>query len=268
MHKKFSLVNITGTLLVALVWISSGIFGLYIVAYYGGHYVQGDLAKWNGKMLPNLYEEGYPNAIRGVGLHFVAGGIILMLGSIQLVEGIRDRFLNFHRWVGRIYVVACIFTAIGGLMYILLKGTIGGPIMDIAFAGYGLAMLLSAVQAIRYARSKQIEAHRAWALRLYVLAIGSWLYRMYYGFMFFFDLGWHRADFLAPFDITMNFFFWVPNLLIAEFFIRSSVQQLPRWFQYAGSVILLGMLFFIGVATYNITMFAWGPAILAMFGIG
>ena len=99
-----------------------------------------------------------------------------------------------------------------------------------------------------------------------MLAIGSWLYRMYYGFTFFAGLGWHQPDFLGTFDIIMTFFFWVPNLLVAEFFIRSSVEKLPKWFQVSGSLFLLAVFLFILAATYNVTEHLWGPAILGMFG--
>jgi hypothetical protein len=268
LDKKISFVKMIGTLLVIMVWISSCLFGLYIIAYYAGGYASGNLTKWNSSALPNLYEEGYPNAIRGVGLHFVFGGIILMMGSIQFIEGIRDRFILVHRWVGRVYVVACIFTAIGGLIYIFVKGTIGGIVMNVGFAGYGVAMLLCGVQTIRLARKKDIDQHRAWAIRLYALAIGSWLYRMYYGLNSVAGLGWHQADFLSTFDYIMDFFFWIPNLLVAEFFIRSSVNTLPKWLQYIGAFILLLAIIFIAAATYKVTRYMWGPAILEMIGMG
>lgn len=45
--QKLSIVSITGTLLVTMVWMSSGLFGLYIIAYYGGGYTSGNLAQWN-----------------------------------------------------------------------------------------------------------------------------------------------------------------------------------------------------------------------------
>jgi hypothetical protein len=40
--KSIPFVRVTGLLLVAIVWISSGLFGLYIVANYGGSFVSGN----------------------------------------------------------------------------------------------------------------------------------------------------------------------------------------------------------------------------------
>jgi hypothetical protein len=67
-------VGLTGFLLVATVWISAGIFGLYIVAFYGRNYLHGTMENWNGYALPNLYEKAYPLATAGVALHFLAVG--------------------------------------------------------------------------------------------------------------------------------------------------------------------------------------------------
>jgi len=140
--------------------------------------------------------------------------------------------------------------------------------MNIGFAAYGLAMLLCGIQAIRFARLKLLDQHRAWALRLYALAIGSWLYRMYYGFMFFAGvLPVQARDFRDSIDVFMIFFFWIPNLLVAEFFIRSTTQSLPRFVQVSGSIIILLLITFISLATYNVTKNSWGPAILGMFGL-
>lgn len=49
-----SLVRLTGYLLVIVVWISSGLFGLYIVAHYGGSFVSSKMEQWNGLFNPFL----------------------------------------------------------------------------------------------------------------------------------------------------------------------------------------------------------------------
>ena len=144
----------------------------------------------------------------------------------QLQEQVRIRFPIFHRWVGRVYVVACLLAAVGGLLFILQRGTIGGIVMTIGFSGYGILMLLAAVQTWRFAVNKQFEQHRAWAIRLFALAIGSWLYRMAYGLWIFLMDGVGIDKFFGPFDYFMDFAFYIPNLIIAEIFIRK--QQVLR----------------------------------------
>lgn len=256
--KKISIFNITATLLIAVVWISCILFALKIFVYYGGDVLAGKPEDWN-KGLPGLYDENYPISNSGIGFHFFAGAVILMLGSIQLVEGIRNKFINVHRWVGRVYVIACIIAAIGGLLFIFLKGTIGGTVMNISFAGYGLALLLCAILTIKFARAKQLDKHRAWAIRLYALAIASWLYRQEYAVVFLLGLDWPQQDFRGVFDYIMDFFFYIPNLFIAEFFIRASYKKFPKWALYSGIVLLMGITILLGVLTYfsNVRFLTW-----------
>lgn len=260
-HKVFTW---AAQVLVVTVWISATLFGLYILAFYFAALLQGNPAQWN-EMLPGLYDTRTESATLGIGLHFAAGGVILVLGCIQLIPYIRTTYPAVHRWLGRVYVSAALLTAIGGLIFIFIKGTIGGLVMDIAFAGYGIAMFVTAWQTYRYARAQQFENHRAWAIRLFALAIGSWLYRMDYGFWLLFTDGLgHSPSFQGPFDYFMDFFFYLPNLLVAEVFIgRRKMMRTPMAQWLAASGLLLATAFLL-LATYFFTKHYWGPAIVKL----
>ena len=249
-------------LLVATVWVSAGLFGFYILAFYASSLFSGNLERWNN-ILHGLYERGYATATTSIGLHFATGAIILVLGNIQLIQFIRIRYPVFHRWVGRIYVLSSVLAAIGGLIFILVKGTIGGLVMNIGFSLYGLLMLISAIETYRHAAAGRIENHRKWALRLYALAIGSWLYRMDYGFWLQLTNGLgHLHNFGGPFDRVMSFFFFIPNLLVSEIFIRSRNHKIPPLLNLLSTILLLFMTAFLLFGTYYFTKLYWGPAIL------
>lgn len=253
----------SATALVATVWISATLFGLYILAFYAGALADGEMEAWN-RILPRLYERDTPAATAGIGLHFAAGGIILALGCIQLIGAVRDRWPAVHRWTGRVYVVASMLAGIGGLTFIVSKGTIGGAVMDAGFALYGVLTVLAAVQTIRHARAGRMEAHRAWALRLFALAIGSWLYRMDYGFWVMLTDGvGHEKYFTGPFDRVMAFWFYLPNLLVAEAFIRGRRAATRPTVRLAAAGVLVVATGFLLLGTYYFTKMYWGPAILA-----
>jgi hypothetical protein len=255
----------SGAALVCTVWMSATLFGFYIVAFYVGALADGQVAKWN-QNLPGLYEAHSPAATSALGLHFLAGGVILILGCIQLIGRVRSRWPALHRWLGRIYVSAALLAGLGGLTFILVVGTIGGRIMDVGFGLYGALMVLAAVQTYRYARARSLKLHRAWALRLFALAIGSWLYRMDYGFWLLLGGGrGHTHDFHGPFDHVMAFFFYLPNLLIVEAFIHARSAVSPK-IRLAAAGLFARATGFLLLGTYYFTKLYWGPAILYRLG--
>ncbi|WP_221391771.1 DUF2306 domain-containing protein [Dyadobacter sp. NIV53] len=252
----------SGIVLVATVWISAALFGLYILAFYASALYEGEMSRWNN-VLPKLYEEDSTAATSGIGLHFATGGIILLLGSIQLLDSVRVRYPAVHRWIGRIYIISSIFAAVGGLLFIILKGTIGGLVMDIGFSLYGILMFIAAIETYRHAVAGRLDKHRAWALRLFALAIGSWLYRMDYGFwILLMDGLGHERHFTGPFDYLMAFFFYIPNLLVAEIFISVRQYKTNPFLRLSASFVLLLATGFLLLGTYYFTLYYWGPAIV------
>lgn len=247
--------------LLVIVWASSFIFGLYILANYAAAYFENDMLRWNN-VLPDIYDPNQPQASVGIGLHFAAGGLILILGGMQLLSSIRSNYPRVHHWTGRLYVVLSMVAAIGGLSFIVIKGTVGGLVMDVGFGLYGILMFVAAVQTVRYAMTRQLLDHQAWAWRLYALAIGSWLYRMDYGlWLILTDLAGHTTEFNGWFDHIMAFFFYIPNLLIVELMIRARSQNSSKRLRITTSVIMLGCGALLVVATWGFARVAWLPAI-------
>lgn len=251
--------------LVATAWISTALFGLYILAFYAAAAAGDDISRWN-ESLPMLYEAHTPAATAGIALHFAAGGIVLALGSIQFISSLRTRHPRVHRWLGRVYVLAAFSTGIGGLIFIAVKGTIGGTMMNIGFGLYGVLTVLAAVMAYLHARARRLELHRAWAMRLFALAIGSWLYRMDYGFWFLLaDGAGHQKNFSGPFDVVMNFFFYIPNLILVEWLLRTQSRSASDATRLSLATTFVLATAFVALGTYFFTRKYWGPAIIAPF---
>ncbi len=252
-------------LLIASVWTSSAIFGAYILAFYGGAVQDSTPELWN-TTLPRLYERATPLAAVGIGAHFAAGAVLLLLGPVQLIGAIRTRAPTIHRWTGRFYAFAAFAAGFGGLSFIALKGTVGGAPMTTGFSLYGALMVVCSVETVRNAMMRRMVIHRAWAIRLFALAVGSWLYRMDYGFWTLLtgNVG-HAKDFRGWFDFFMDFFFFIPNLAVAEMFIRARDSQAGAAGRAAASVGMLASAAFVILATYFFTIYAWGPSIVERF---
>jgi hypothetical protein len=211
----------SATVLVIASWVSGAIFGAYILSFFGGVALNGSVERWN-ESLPALHDARTPLATLAIGAHFMTGGVLLLLGPIQLIGPLRRTFPAVHRWLGRLYVTCAALAGAGGLIFIVTKGTIGGATMNAGFGLYGALMMVFALLAYVHARAGRYEIHRAWAIRLFALAVGSWLYRMEYGFWFLVaDGAGHTSSFDGWFDAVMAFFFYLPNLVVAEVFIRA-----------------------------------------------
>lgn len=57
-----------------------------------------------------------------------------------------------HWLLGKVYIGASILTALGGLTFIIVSGTVGGEVMSLGFALYGVLMLVCTVETYRHAR--------------------------------------------------------------------------------------------------------------------
>ncbi len=256
------ILKFSGVLLVGASWISAAIFGVYILAFYLGAVPRGLIGQWNST-LPKLYEANTPAATLAIGAHLATGAILLLFGPIQLLGAVRNRFKTFHRWVGTIYVLAAMIAGLGGLGFILFKGTIGGMPMNIGFGLYGALMVLCAVMTYINGRGRREDSHRAWAIRLFALAIGSWLYRMDYGFWLLLSGGaGHVQDFTGPFDVVMAYAFYIPNLIVAEAFIRARRDPAHPLLQLLASLLLLAATALVAIGTYYFVLYYWGPGIL------
>lgn len=263
-----TLMRVAGAALLISSWVSAAIFGAYILAFYIGAIPRGTMTGWN-QTLPGLYEPKTPMATIAIGGHFVTGAILLVLGPVQFIQAIRDRIPAVHRWLGRLYVLSAGIAGVAGLSFIGMKGTVGGPIMSAGFGLYGGLMALCALQTYRNGLARRLDIHRAWAMRLFALAIGSWLYRLEYGFWYLATDGLGSTKvFSGWFDHLMAFFFYAPNLLVAELIIRSRGRSgvglryaAATGLMLATGLVLLGSYFFItrywwpGIAAAGATLY-------------
>ena len=157
----------------------------------------------------------------GIFTHMILGGVITFLAPVQLITPLRRRYPALHRWSGRIIATSAFLTAVGGLSYIALRGTIGGWPMDAGFTIYGVLMLWAGAMTWRLARRGDFERHSAWALRFFWLAIGSWLYRAQYGLWYMATDGlWSTPEFTGAFDLFMMVGFYLPHLIGVEIYLR------------------------------------------------
>jgi len=222
--------------------VGLGLFGLYIVLRATGatprNFDQWD-ALVRGRPMPTPADW---IANLGIGLHFVMGAILVLAWPILFSATIRAHHRAIHRWTGRVYVGAGFLAGVGGLSFILTHGAYAPP-ASIAFAIWGAVLMLSAAMAYLHARARRFDLHRAWAIRLFAMVLGSWVFDL--EIRAWEDLagglGMGTGGAFGPFDHAILYLFFVPNLVVAEFFIRNQHRRLAlpphlRWPAVALSV--------------------------------
>jgi len=236
--------------LTRILWISfliaPVIFAGYITQMYLASAWNQNWSRWN-IVLDDLYNTEFMWASIGIGIHFVAGIVLLILGPFQFISSLRNAKPYIHRMVGKIYVFFAILTSTGGLIYIFSHGTLGGFWMNLGFGFYGVLLLGASLFTWYFAVQRSIERHRRWALRLFVLGLSSWLYRVEYALWgYFMDglVGHNSGTWDGPLDYVMHFFFYIPTLILCEIYIRKPENKpLNAFLWLATPLIIAGTLF-------------------------
>ncbi|HEX7038341.1 MAG TPA: DUF2306 domain-containing protein [Pseudomonadales bacterium] len=153
--------------------------------------------------------------------HFLGSATALLVGGFQFSGLLRQRRPTLHRWTGRVYLGGVLVGGIGGLGLAMISH--GGPPTHVAFMLLSVIWLYSGAQAYRAIRAGNVSEHRRWMIRNFALTFAAVTLRIQLG-VFVGALGW-------TFDeayLTVAWFSWVPNLLVAEWWIlRHATARRP-----------------------------------------
>jgi hypothetical protein len=263
----------TGRVFYMAALVGLGIFGAYILLRATGVTTQ-NFHQW--KALISGAQMQAPTdwiASIGIGMHYFMGAVLVLAWPILFSSRIRARHRVVHRWTGRVYVSAGLLAGVGGLSFILAHHNGGAP--HIAFAIWGSVMMLSAGLAFVHARAKRFDLHRAWAIRLFAMVLGSWIFDLEY--RAWEDLaggiGFGKDGKAGVFDYVINYGFFVPNLFVAEYFIRNKHKKIDkqRALKWAGlaAAALTGVIFVYSIAAVSATESGkYGRHLLSIFSGG
>jgi len=196
-------------------WIASSLWWVMLVlsaviAVYGATYF--------------LAKPGDPHFARYIlrlRLHIAGGMGALLAGPWQFSQKLRSRALNFHRWLGRFYLLEVALGSIAGFAMALVS--LEGLPTHFGFGILATLWFLTGLQAYRMVRKGNIEAHRHWMIRNFALTLAAVTLRVQMPFM--------MAVLHWPFPrafITVSWLCWIPNLLVAEWMVRGRMQLQAR----------------------------------------
>lgn len=237
------------------------LFAAYVLAFYGGAAVQGNLEAWN-KVLPRGHVAGDPMNNIAVAVHLLLAVVITIGGPLQLVPQIRKRFPAFHRWNGRVYMPAVVLTSAAGLFMTWGRGGGSGDVLQkIGISGDAVLIVLFAVLATRYAMARDIATHRRWALRLFLVVSAVWFFRV--GLMFWIvvnrgPMGFDPKTFTGPTLTILSFADYLVPLLVLELYLRAK-ERGAAWQRFAVAALLVVLTLATAAGIFAATMGLWLP---------
>ncbi len=177
------------------------------IAGYGLSFVWRGLDAFGDNLLISFNQRPW-----AIWLHFTFGPVALVAGALNFRHSIRRARPALHRRLGETYVFSALATGlVGGYLAIYAYG---GVPNRFGFGGLALATLVTTVTAYRFAVARDLKSHRRWMIRSYAMILAAVTLRIELPLL---------ANYFQSFDAgyrIVAWSCWVPNLLVAEIFVR------------------------------------------------
>jgi uncharacterized membrane protein len=153
-------------------------------------------------------------------VHILPGLMFMILGPMQFMSRLRKKHPVFHRWNGRVYLIAAYTVGISALILPFLFQPIGGMVEATASFLFGLYFLIALTMAWLQILQQNIVEHRKWMIRAFSIGLAVATIRPIVGLFFAFS-GLQPREF---FGIA----FWIGftlHAIAAELWIRAGTSS-------------------------------------------
>ena len=148
--------------------------------------------------------------------HCVCGILFMVLGPMQFVAASRNRFPRFHRWCGRIFMVASLVGVFSALAFVPLLPVFGSLSTQVGVVVISAFFLVALVKGYTSVRHYQYAIHREWMIRAFAIGLGISTFRVLIPLLMVPPI---RANFPEAWD-TVVWLGFVINITAAEVWIN------------------------------------------------
>jgi Predicted membrane protein (DUF2306)/Tetratricopeptide repeat len=240
-------------------------FAFAIASFFGLTALRGDFHGWS-KFITHGYVPGDTIGNLAVALHVGSAALIMLAGAVQLVPSVRNRYPAFHRWNGRIYMLTVVILSLAGLYMTWIRGSVGGPLQHLISTSGAVLIWLCGAMALRYALARDFRTHRRWALRFFLVASGSWFFRlMFFLYMLVFGpVALDPATLQGPLFTSISFAQYLVPLAALEIYLRAQDgRSASRRLATAAGLVVLTLA--MGAGIFAVSMALWVPDVKAGF---
>ena len=190
---------------VVFIFLAIGI-GLYPLAYLFASDDFGMLLSKSQSILDNTV---WKIAFYG---HISFGGIALLVGWSQFFKRMRNKYLQLHRNVGKIYVFSALISGLCGI-YLGFFAT-GGIVSAIGFISLGIIWVLTTIRAYIAIKKKDLSLHQGMMIYSYAACFAAVTLRIWLPLLTIIF-----GEFLVAYKIVA-WLCWVPNMVFAMLWVR------------------------------------------------
>jgi Predicted membrane protein (DUF2306) len=249
----------------AVLWFLAALAGqwafvIYIAGFYAAPTLQGDFEAWNrNKNLVHGYVVGDAAGNLAFAAHVMMAAIITFAGTLQLIPQIRARAISFHRWNGRLFILTAFAISLAGLFLTWSRENVGLA-SDLAISLNAVLIMFCAAQTLGFALARDIDTHRRWALRTFLLVNGVWFLRV--GMMLWAILTQGSSPYDEAFFLFWTFGSYLIPLAVLELYLRTQDRG-GAAAKVAMAALLLVLTAGMGVGIFGAAMFMWRPLLLS-----
>ena len=235
-------------------------FVYFIIAYYGTRTASGNYAGWNDRPIIDGYIAGDGPGNFMFAAHVLLAAVITAGGLAQLTPQIRNNARAFHRWNGRLFLMIAYFMAGGGIWLTWGRGTHLSNISGLGVSFNGVLIIIFASLAWFQAARREIDSHRQWAMRTFMVVNGVWFFRV--GIMAWIIINQGpvgmNETLSGPADIALSFGSYLVPLAVLEFYFAAGRAHSagPKW---AAAILVVIMTALMAVGIFGTIAFMWGP---------
>ncbi len=111
-------------------------------------------------------------------VHVVAGFFFMTLGPLQFVVRVRNRWPRFHRWCGRLFLLASVVGVVSALAFVSVLPLFGSFSTRVAVIFASILFCIALWQGYRTARARNFVRHREWMIRVFAIGLGISTFRV------------------------------------------------------------------------------------------
>jgi len=155
-------------------------------------------------------------------MHISFGGLALLIGWLQFIRPLRQRYAAIHRAIGKIYVFSS-WLSVLGVAYIGFFAE-GGMVAFLGFMMGGAIWYYTTAKGFVTIRSGRVAEHRKFMIYSYAVCVGAVTLRIWLPL-----LVKTTGNFILSYQVV-SWISWALNLIVAYFIVnkKERVQEKPE----------------------------------------